>query len=68
VAGSDGQDFESATWLHRAQVLPKEQFKQEVEKHWDAMAGGANSAGRCRRLEYTTSVSVAVEAQTQVRT
>jgi hypothetical protein len=33
VARSYGQDFESATWLHKAQTLPKEQFKQEVEKH-----------------------------------
>ncbi len=33
VARSDGQEFESATWLHKARELPKEQFKQEVEKH-----------------------------------
>jgi hypothetical protein len=33
VARSDGQDFESATWLHKARELTKEQFKQEVEKH-----------------------------------
>jgi hypothetical protein len=33
VARSDGQAFESATWLHRAQELPKEQFKQEVERY-----------------------------------
>lgn len=33
VARSDGKRFESATWLHRAQELPKEQFKHEVEKH-----------------------------------
>ena len=28
----DGQGFESATWLHKAQSLPKEQFKAEVER------------------------------------
>jgi len=33
VARSDGQQFESATWLHKARELPKEQFKQEVEQH-----------------------------------
>jgi hypothetical protein len=33
VARSDGQQFESATWLHKAHELPKEQFKREVEKH-----------------------------------
>ena len=33
VARRDGQRFESATWLHRAQQLPKEEFKREVEKH-----------------------------------
>ena len=33
VARRDGQDFDCATWLHRAQELPKEEFKREVEKH-----------------------------------
>ncbi len=33
VARSDGERFESATWLHKAQTLPKEQFKDEVEKY-----------------------------------
>src|SRR5436853_4890633 len=28
----DGQGFDCATWLHRARVLPKEQFRREVEK------------------------------------
>src|SRR5208282_5594196 len=31
-ARRDGQRFESATWLHKAQSLPKEQFKAEVER------------------------------------
>ena len=26
-------NFDCATWLHRAQQLPKEEFKHEVEKH-----------------------------------
>jgi hypothetical protein len=33
VARREGERFESATWVHKAQVLPKEQFKREVERH-----------------------------------
>ncbi len=33
LARRDGQRFDCATWLHRAQQLPKEEFKLEVEKH-----------------------------------
>jgi hypothetical protein len=33
VARSDGKRFESATWLHKAQTLPKDQFKAEVDKY-----------------------------------
>jgi hypothetical protein len=32
VARRDRQDFDCATWLHKARAMPKEQFKQEVEK------------------------------------
>jgi hypothetical protein len=32
VARRDGQRFESATWLHKARRMPKEDFKREVEK------------------------------------
>ena len=28
----NGQGFDSATWLHKATELPKEQFQREVEK------------------------------------
>src|SRR6266576_2166126 len=28
----DGQEFDCATWLHKARSLPKEEFKREVEK------------------------------------
>jgi len=28
----DGQDFDCATWLHKAREMPKEQFRREVEK------------------------------------
>jgi hypothetical protein len=33
VARRDGQSFDCATWLHKAQQLPKEEFKREVERH-----------------------------------
>ena len=33
VARRDGQDFDCATWLHKANELPKEEFKREVERH-----------------------------------
>ena len=33
VARSDRQEFDCATWLHKARSLPKEQFKREVEQH-----------------------------------
>jgi len=33
VARRDGKDFDCATWLHKANELPKEDFKREVERH-----------------------------------
>ncbi len=32
VARRDGQEFDCATWLHKARSLLKDQFKREVEK------------------------------------
>jgi hypothetical protein len=32
LARRDGQDFDCATWLHKARAMPKEDFKREVEK------------------------------------
>jgi hypothetical protein len=32
LARRDGQHFDCATWLHKARELPKEEFKQEVER------------------------------------
>jgi hypothetical protein len=32
LARRDGKDFDCATWLHKAREMPKEEFKQEVEK------------------------------------
>ncbi len=33
VARSDGKRFDCATWLHKVSEMPKEQFKQEVNRH-----------------------------------
>jgi hypothetical protein len=33
VARKDGENFDCATWLHKAKQLPKEGFKGEVERH-----------------------------------
>jgi hypothetical protein len=33
VARKDGDNFDCATWLHKAKELPKEGFKCEVERH-----------------------------------
>ena len=32
LARRQGQHFESATWLHKARHLPKQEFKREIEK------------------------------------
>src|SRR5467141_3470756 len=32
LARRDGQEFDCATWLHKAREMPKEEFKREVEK------------------------------------
>jgi hypothetical protein len=32
IARRDRQDFDCATWLHKAREMPKEEFKQEVER------------------------------------
>jgi len=33
VARRDGDGFDCATWLHKADELPKEEFRREVERH-----------------------------------
>jgi hypothetical protein len=33
VARRDDQNFDCATWLHKARELPREEFKREVERH-----------------------------------
>ncbi len=41
VARAEGEEFDCATWLHKAREMPKEEFKREVEKEltgWDSEA------------------------------
>src|SRR5271168_4121589 len=33
VARREGENFDCATWLHKAKEMPKEGFKDEVERH-----------------------------------
>jgi hypothetical protein len=33
VARRDGEEFDCATWLHKAKEMPKDGFKGEVERH-----------------------------------
>ena len=33
IARREGEQFDCAPWVHKAQELPKEEFKREVERH-----------------------------------
>jgi hypothetical protein len=33
VARAEGQRFDCAPWVHKARVMPREEFKREVERH-----------------------------------
>ena len=33
VARREGEDFDCATWLHKANAMPKEGFKDKVQRH-----------------------------------
>jgi hypothetical protein len=33
VARAEGQSFDCAPWVHKARVMPREEFKREVERH-----------------------------------
>jgi hypothetical protein len=36
VARAEVQQFDCATWMHKARSMPKEQFKRKVEKELTA--------------------------------
>jgi hypothetical protein len=50
VARRDREQFDCATWLHKATELPKEEFKREVEKH---LTVGKVRLGRLSNLKFT---------------
>src|SRR6202051_145862 len=51
VARKDGEQFDCATWLHKAKELPKEGFKGEVERHLTGKEIEPGRSGRaCSRL------------------
>jgi hypothetical protein len=33
VARAEGQSFDCAPWVHKARIMPREEFKREVERH-----------------------------------
>ena len=33
IARREGEDFDYATWLHRAEQTPKEEFKRQIKRH-----------------------------------
>ena len=41
VARRDGQNFESAPWVHKASAMPREEFKREVERHLTGERNGS---------------------------
>ena len=45
LARRDGQEFDCATWLHKARVMPKDEFRREVEKELRAQIGRAAEGG-----------------------
>ena len=40
LARRDRQNFDCATWLHKARQMPKEDFKKEVEKELTGRGNG----------------------------
>ncbi len=56
LARRDQQHFDCATWLHKAREMPKEDFKQEVEKELicaDFLAGANLDHGSPEMLLYS---------------
>jgi hypothetical protein len=55
TASSDPRHFDRATWLHKAQSLPKEQFKQGVEREMRLGRGSPalrdNPYGKQRQID-----------------
>ncbi|HEX9120270.1 MAG TPA: hypothetical protein VF840_07005 [Terriglobales bacterium] len=59
VARRDQEHFESATWLHKAREMPKQQFKDEVEKY---LTGASEPSDLIYFKLYRSQVPVIEEA------
>jgi hypothetical protein len=60
VTRRDGDNFDCATWLHKAKGMPKEGFKGEVERH---SRGRKPSLGRSLYFKlYKNQLSVVEKA------
>ena len=59
VARVEGQHFDCATWLHKARALPKQHFKEEVEKH---LTGAAEASDLVYFKLYRSQIPVVEQA------
>jgi hypothetical protein len=70
LARRDPQDFDCATWLHKARELSKEDFQRAVERELTgkitepcvATAGDLSAAARCRTWKSITNSFAATPA------
>ena len=59
VARVEGQHFDCATWLHKARAMPKQNFKEEVEKH---LTGAAEASDLVYFKLYKSQIPVVEQA------
>jgi len=59
VVSRDPERFECATWLHKAKAMPKDRFKDEVEKF---LTGGAEASDLLYFKVYKSQLPVIEEA------
>jgi len=59
VARWDGQEFDCASWLHKARSQPKDQFKREVGRE---LTGGIGTVGDHLLKLYKTQIPVVEQA------
>jgi hypothetical protein len=59
VARRDAEHFESATWLHKAETMPKQQFKDEVDKY---LTGSSEASELIYLKVYKSQVPVIEQA------
>ena len=59
VARAEGQHFDCATWLHKACALPRQNFKEEVEKY---LTGAAEASDLVYFKLYKSQIPVVEQA------